>query len=363
MFSKGESKECLEVTLIHALGLVLLYVVYAIISGNFQGLVRYMCPMPITDDKLPVAAVTAGPDLYTVAEDEEVAGRDSDHVVDILASMVVPLVTDMQCAEGAEGGGGGGRVAYSNSLTTSQGAYHEGRPAPTCRSMSLRRSMQLQRSMKYNPSGSLRNRSVRLAGIDWTGSTATFVADAPLFTWRSSVTHVDPLLVDEQDTQVLDGLVYMKTTPLLPAPSCIQHMHRLIASKCVLTELSTMAVHDEHVSSYLYCKVGGGMWELRYFTLDRYGFHSRKARSSLIRGPHITLVSMKDVTSTRYAEGSQNAFHILKKRSDGSEEVYMEVYAPTIDICTTIFPRIRVMVEKIKHVTSGNVEEQERINR
>ena len=356
MFKKGEQEKCLNVTIYHAFGLVLLYCLYAVVSGNFRRLVQNMCPMGPKETEVALGDDEIA-ELFPVQEegDEEDTGS-SDHVVDFLAkiteSPMIPPDVSLSVRKGTN---------------THQSMVVRRKPntetaMPSSQSMVLRRSMQAQRSLKYNPNLSRGGggHSGRLVAVDWSESRASFVPDTPLFTWRSSAVHIDTrMLGDAEYKQTLEGVVQMKSSPLLPPPDCTQSLYRAMSSADALSDLASMGVSEDYFGAYLYSRGPGGSWKLRYFTIDRLGFHSRKAVSNPIRGPHIKSVDMRGVSRVSMCRPAKNVFQL----SDSKGEVVMELSAPTDDICSTAFERMEALVLKLKSLSAEEIEEQGRINK
>lgn len=176
--------------------------------------------------------------------------------------------------------------------------------------------------------------------------------------------HIDTqLLEDVEFRQTLDGLVQIKTSPLLPAPDCTHRFFRLFSSDEYLGDLVTMSLNDLHFSAYLFTRQPGDRWTIRFYTVDKLGMHSRKAACNPVRGPHIKSVDLQHLSEVRMTDGCRNRLEILRKGSNGKEAIALEIYSPSDDIAAALFDRIHGLLERIKTLTFNELEEQARINR
>jgi hypothetical protein len=350
MFKKGEEEKCLNVTIYHAMGLVLMYALYVVVSANFQRI------MILTGTPMPQAqALDNIDDSFFIDKSADEENADSDRIADYLASMTAsPLIDTSVKATASKG-----TIHQSMALRTGQ---HDS--GPSTRSMILQRSLQYQRSLKYQPASFQGGRADRLAAIDWSASRATFVKETPLFTWRSSAVHIDTqLLGDQEYRHTLDGIVQVKTSPLLPAPDCMQRLFRVFSSEEALTDLVTMSVNDLHFSAYLFTRQPGHRWNMRFYTVDKLGIHSRKSEGNPVRGPHIHSVDLRGISGVRVVGGSKNRAELTGHGSGGQETVVLEICAPSDDIAATLFERIEGLMERVQTQSAETLDEQAKINR
>lgn len=323
MFNSSERDKCLNVTIYHAAGLVALYVVYAIVSGSFQSILKMTCraskPAKSELEEELVTNVLTEPTAEEISRLQE---ADADRVAAVLADML-----GTPCDSESQAGG-------------SRGA----------KSVSLKRSVQFQRSAKYRPT------SVRAIAeddepdvVDWSHHRSTFVPDAPLYTWRSSALHL-PNLEDE----ATEGVVNIVTTPIKSGWCCV-------VNKASTTEYCTMALAPKHLSAYLELRqssYGVLSWDRRYYTIDYLGFHSRKALTSPIRGEHIAYIDISDVISVEITNKEEGLFHLLKKGGDK-----VEFCSPSVDVLTTVVKRLEAHLDTIRQKSAYERDEFVRTSR
>ena len=330
MFEQSEKDECLDVTIYHAFGLVVLYALYAIISGNFQTILKLTCGTKSPDAVTSAMVTETSLNVLVEPPAEDVRKlemSDAGRVADLLAEMMGPQ-----------------EESYAD-LSQS----HLNAQSRTVKSMALRRSVRIQRSVKYHPKSARDGiNEDSMNPIDWSNRKSTFIQNEPMYTWRSSAVHL-PCLDDDD----YEGQVNIVTTPFYKgrcSKFCgIKNVH------------NTMTLAPKSVSAYLYYResiCGISYWSLRYYTVDNLGFHSRKAKTSPVRGPHVALTDISDVISIDITNKEAGFFLLLKK---GGEKV--EFCAPSEDIMTTLITRLNSQLEIIRQKTVYEREEFVRTSR
>lgn len=359
IFDADERKKCLDVTALHAAGLVLVYILYVTVSAYSQSIIKWIKGSSDLDIKpsgpKEILSTTQNLALHLLPEGEEeaeteVAEREEDRMASMLASVVE---ADIAATTGT--------AATQNSLRQSKlSAIHR---SSTSVPPVLMRSYQIQRSGKYYPSNALEGggsissmkggpaaRSGRLPAVDWTQSKATFVNDAPLYTWRSSGVRLEYLeapgqkfvLTEDHDDSGM---------------GCLSFHHPKSQ------EILTSAVSPQQFSAYLYQRVKSSYsncldkWELRYYTVDRWGFHSRKGRTSAPRGPHLRLIDLSDATEVKKVPNSKNRFHLIF--SNG--ERVMEFSSPSEEIEKLLLDRLQSHLNILHRLTADGRAECYRI--
>lgn len=316
MFKASTRDECLEVTIFHATGLVVLYTMYAFVSGSFQSILKYLCgalklQTPEQQDE-PIRNVLTEPSADEVRQLQE---ANADRIARVLAGML-----------------GSGDAAVDSQVATK---------SHSIRSMTLKKSVQYQRSIKYHIKCS---KSIREGVaedeqsnlVDWSHRRSTFVQDAPMYTWRSSSLYL-PNIEDEG----MDGIVNIVTTPIHKNRNCCA---RNKTDK--RDEYVTMAMSPKHLSAYLQrCDTFYGLpvWNYRYYTVDYLGFHSRKALSSPIRGPHIEKIDNNDVLSVDITDKDNGQFQLLRR---GGEKLLFR--ASSVEIMTFFVARLEAYIDKMR---------------
>lgn len=332
----------------HAIGLVLVYCFYVLVSAYFQSFVKWIDGSPRKSvqkeetkgiqEKREMAENLINITSRLLQEDEEGgADREEDRMASLLASVVEASATNTTTTSSI-----GSTAQHTNPprIPSFQVPTNSVNASPSV----LLRSYQIQRASKYNPGsfsarGGANIRSNRLPAVDWTQSKAAFVNDAPLYTWRSSGVQLD-YLEPYGETQILTGNNNQNS----------KSNKFLCFTKTV--ELTTSAVSPLQVSAYLYLRIPSAYhslfdkWQLRYYTVDRWGFHSRKGRTNAPRGPHIRLTDLAGVTSIVKIDNSKYEFHLI--RSNGS---LLEFRAPTEEIQNLMIERIQGHIDTLKRLT------------
>jgi Ca2+/Na+ antiporter len=358
MFNASEKDKCLNVTIYHAAGLVGLYILYVVVSANFQAMMAFAgvgASKAAAGDNAEPAEVFNVISQPTADDVKRLEEADADRVAGVLAAI-------MGSPEPQQGQGQGQGQALAGSAVGSDS--HMARSV-TAHSMSLRRSVQFQRSAKYHPPKSMRAgagagmaedevaQQAQPQPLDWSHHRSTFVPDAPLYTWRSSAVHLPNL----EDDDGLEGLVNIVTTPIRPPSACAQRCRGAGGRGGLKQELNTMAMAPKHLSAYLHRQgpACGGLfttWTARYYTIDYLGFHSRKALSSPARGPHIDYTDLSDVISIDVTDKEGGCFQLLRR---GGEKVVF--LAPSVDILTSVVSRVEACMESLRHKTAYQRDE------
>jgi Ca2+/Na+ antiporter len=376
VFDSDERKKCLNVTTAHAVGLVLVYVLYVTLSAYSQNIIQWISGKrsgTVVQEQrgkeeesnngaqtLTVQLLLAeqGGDGGSGVEAESVgANLEEDRMASFLASIV-----EADIAAANEGGESIGSQRLSHLLRPSQ-LTSTLPSAPV-----LMRSYQLQRSAKYYPSigeGSLNSvrggvgvRSGRLPAVDWTQSRASFVNDAPLYTWRSSGVRLEYLEPSGQNLILTEGSA-------VGACGASPTFCLCLGSRSGEGDLTTLTVAPHQTSAYLYQRVASphfkclDQWELRYFTVDRWGFYSRKGRTSAPRGPHLRIIDLSRVTKIHKNSSSRHGFELVC--SEGEAEETMEFLSPTEEIQTVIVEKLETQLKILQRLTPQGRAECHRI--
>lgn len=350
IFDPDERKKCLDVTPVHAAGLVLVYVLYVIMSAYSQNFIRWINGETDLDVKelSPSEKEEINPlGTYLLSEKvddfEPGANKEEDRMASMLASIVEADIA--------------ATAAKDSSIR--QSAIQSVRSSTTVPPV-LIHSYQLQRSSKYYPSlgkvsissakGGPGVRSDRLPAVDWTQSRATFVNDAPLYTWRSSGVRLEYLENPGQTFIRTEGKELYD-----------QSKYRCFHGPST-EEIPVAAFSPHQYSAYLYCRVESKYfhyfmkWQLRYYTIDRWGFYSRKGRTSAPRGPHLRIVDLTDVNEIKIVPNSGLEFQLIYQ--DGK---CLEFRAPTEEIRKHVIDRLQSHLATLHRLTAEGRAECHRI--
>jgi Ca2+/Na+ antiporter len=364
VFDSDERKKCLNVTAGHAVGLVLVYVLYVTLSAYSQKIIQWISgtpplirPVHERGKEEEAAANPLTTELLRVEQggveaEQGGANREEDRMASFLASIVE---ADIAATETARTGAEAQR--QSQSIRSSQ--ISSALPPPV-----LMRSYQLQRSAKYYPSvgeGSMNSlkggvgvRTDRLPAVDWTQSRASFVNDAPLYTWRSSGVRLEYLEPSHQNLIITERSEHHATQTSL---FCL-------GSLGVDETLATIAVASHQTSAHLYHRIKSpyskclDKWELRYYTVDRWGFYSRKGKTSAPRGPHLRIIDLTQVTEIRQISSPQHGFELID-----SQGGTMQFASPTEEIRTLMIEKLQTQLSILQRLTQEGRAECHRIAR
>lgn len=308
-------------------------------------------------------------------DDEEVgaAVREEDRMASLLASVVEASVTTPITTNASIGITSGIGIGIGTNLNRSPASLHYSNSNSKPNSISvanstnvpnvLLRSYQLQRASKYNPEsislkstgGGIGIRTNRLPAVDWTQSRATFVNDAPLYTWRSSGVRLD-YLEPFVENQVLTGNNGQNSKDFKKSSTTSYLSNSMCGYCCCFlnksNELFISSVSPVQISAYLFLKITSkyhnifNKWKLRYYTVDRWGFHSRKGRTNSPRGPHIRLIDFSDIISVVKIENTNYEFHLVR-----SDNTFLEFRATTEEIQNLMIERIQGHIDIMKRLS------------
>jgi hypothetical protein len=384
VFDSDERKKCLDVTPVHAAGLVCVYFLYVTVSAYSQTIIKWIKGSseldlkPLKGKDKEELTTTQNLALHLLPEgteeteiETEVAEREEDRMASMLASIVEADIAATATTT----------QSSLQSKLLNQSAMH--RPSTSVPPVLLR-SYQLQRSGKYYPSGSMAGgesinsqrggpgaRSGRLPAVDWTQSKATFVNDAPLYTWRSSGVRLEYLEPPGQSFILTgypdDSSGRARTAAGGAGVANVCHCFYSPKSE----ELLTSAISPQQFSTYLYHRVRSSysscldQWELRYYTVDRWGFYSRKGRTSAPRGPHLRLIDLSHATEIKKIPDSKHQFQLIFSHGDdngrGDEETVMEFSCPSEEIEKLLLDRLQTHLNTLQRLTADGRAECHRI--
>lgn len=379
MFASGVENECLNVTIWHALGLIVLYILYVLVSSNFQAvlrkyqLVHFNPPLEeqerqqelelelgrLEDGSLP----PEGGDRELSNHEVQLAlesGADEDEEKD-QSVLLGKSPSSKSVLERAPSGDSirAPRCSSLGVLNTSsidvprklsnysyRSKYanipEEGQIIRAPRSSSLGtlnpslppnpNVIQLQRnpsSYTYrsflgnvptgdNHSNSPRGRS-KSSGDQSERQIAksNFIKDQAMFAWRLTQMHYQ----DPYSDTVLERPEH----PILgPAVRGYHACLRALGSEASREEMSVMEVSQRVLSGYLFlkshfykmrCCPVVKSWRLRYFTVDEHGLHSRKFREGAQRGPQIEMIDLQTCRSVEVVDRDQGLFELKRNGS------------------------------------------------
>ena len=346
MFASGVENECLHVTIYHATGLLLLYACYAFVSGNFQGflkrfnLVHHNAPPEEDSDGLRQSLLNMSP----IPEDDDLENengdKDDENLLNVLTSAVEDNSTQNQNKKGVP----------SVHVPTASYSYRSRRTG----GQSLRVKSNAMHSMSY--------------GADRPQQRSTFVKDQAMFSWRSSSLRDFSRPYGVDDVESPDSVTRVSKAGMIgPATTTYHSCLRVLGTEAKEDELGTMEISPNSLSGYLFLKSNFynmkccpvlKSWRLRYFTIDKYGLHSRKFKSGARKGPQIEMIDLHSCHDIEITDRAQGLFVI--HRSSSSEERPYEFAATSLELLDEAVSRLKSLIEEAKTRTH---DEQLQFNR
>lgn len=337
MFASGVENECLNVTVVHATGLLLLYVCYAVVAGNFQDLLK----------KFNLHHVNGPQDED--GDDQQREEQGGDGLRQSLLDMT-PIPEDVEQDGEADGILSVLTSAVQGGDSAAPGQSRKGQPsAPPSTSYSYR-------SRRLTGGQSLRVKGVSQqsmsASMSMSQQRSSFVKDQALFSWRSSSVRQSQQLWEGGEEGDEEEAVMRSSKAVVIGPGgCLRR-------GASADELGTMEISPRSLSGYLSLRSSFynmrccsllKSWRLRYFTLDQHGFHSRKERSSNRRGPQVELIDLQSCSEVKVLDRAKGLFVLLRAERD--EKPY-EFAATSLELLDEVVARLTTMLQEARSRTS-----------
>mmetsp|Transcript_14064 Transcript_14064/g.23385 ORF Transcript_14064/g.23385 Transcript_14064/m.23385 type:complete len:785 (+) Transcript_14064:66-2420(+) len=368
-FSTSAWDDCLSVTTLHGGVLVLLYGCYAVVAGNYQRLTRNFCPRP-EEPKEDEAAGAAENDPDRASKSR--MSRMSETSRASRSSFSPHLVANAPRAMFREG------PMYLWETDPDRVIDHPA-DAPRVSDINppyMMRASEIARMTKpdYKP----RSRSTASASAATTTSTAAPVAATKGIELKEVANPMAPpaakggdaekppmtqeeLDIFEAAKQDLKDNFFKKeptqTTRVdsfVPAhlqPTAMESLWLNIADDLPPSDLGVMEQADTvlrcYLSVYQDCIGLDALpawmtWQLRYFSIDQYGFHSIKHPDDERTGPHVELIDLSTATSVA-VEDPNNLLFCVHFSNEVAPKIQFR--APTQEIMEAVMKHLAAKIE------------------
>ena len=343
MFSSGVENECLNVTIYHALALLLLYACYATVSGNFQAFLK----------KFDLVHENLAPD-----EHGQQGGRDGENSLRQSLLDMSPIPEDASSSQHDDDDETILSVLTSAVQDSTESQNRKG-PPPSMSTPAAMSTSYSYRSRRLTAGQSMRGQShnhqqnsMSRHGQSQSQQKSTFVKDQAMFSWRSSNfrgavlggdIEADPSMLRRKSNAGVIG----------PAASGYHSCLRLVGSEANEDELGTMEISELSLSGFLFLKSSFynmkccpvlKSWRLRYFTIDRHGLHSRKIRESSLKGPQIEMIDLQTCQDVEITDRTRGLFVV--HRLSGTEERPYEFAATSLELLDEVVRRLSVLIQE-----------------
>lgn len=327
-FDESQWETCLDVTLAHGGVLLLAYVLYAVVCGNFQKICRFLCPR--------------GPEEEPAVDPKEAAKAalhmNNDENDPLLIAPYAPRASfttgplyqwesDADRAyPGAPVGAGGGRA----DMHEISSALH-GQPVNT--------------GLRRRSSATKTSADTNVVASPMTQGTETSAATGGKGT---SFEH------HSEKEEPTDRTV--TTMPMDLRPSAAFKLLLDIIGISPPTELTVMYTNEKVMHCYLYeysdvIKMPTiGKWEtwhLRHFTIDHYGVHSRSNPDEAKTGPHVEIVDLSNCTGVVQLNKAMLEFSVTF-----SNAPQMKFRAPSPEIMDAFMQRVSTKLKIVEKMSN-----------
>lgn len=326
-FESSSWDECLHVTLGHSIVLIVVYIIYAIVAGNYQGLILKCCPRTEVEDETEEDDKT---DSKTDTNANADANADADVVTDDAMKERPSAILTAPFPRASFRTGSLHRWDQNENPSTAE--------LQNPRESAFKRTSQLAAELTQKPTQEMIQRQSNIDrttnGIEL-ASVASPLAAADKSTERTNTGADADAESTMANTPAIDNNLTTKKTAIPGAPEG-QYLQWLdVLGMAPRTDIGDVSTSSNVLKLFLSTYVDQIQldalppyyaWSTRYFTIDHYGLHSISDPEDHHTGTHVEIISLLHAEQVIVTD--KNTYNFMVLFNDESPAVQLKAFSP-----------------------------------